>query len=70
MALGAIPRSMFPGLIRVVTRFQRDTASLPIALAVAVPALISFVNAALWFQKRWAWKEEAAHAASAYPVHG
>jgi ACR3 family arsenite transporter len=37
---------------------------------VEVPALISLVNVALWFQKRWVWKEELAHAKSSCPVHG
>jgi ACR3 family arsenite transporter len=37
---------------------------------VEVPALISLVNVALWFQKRWVWKEGLAHAKSSYPVHG
>ncbi len=38
---------------------------------VEVPALISLVNVALWFQKRWSWTpEELQHAKSAHPLHG
>jgi ACR3 family arsenite transporter len=38
---------------------------------VEVPVLISLVNVALWFQKRWVWADEKLpHAKSPYPVHG
>ena len=62
MFIGVSWGSLFPGVRDVINMFQAGTTNIPIAVGlilmmypplVEVPVLISLVNVALWFEKKY-----------------